>query len=399
MPTVCLLQDLPGLDLHDRPWWRNTAAYRLYLGLPRGAWFHDTIVDIADCERQVGWTNYCQLYELRRLAADFGDGHAQWLAARLDESTSGEDPPGWMGLLWYDPKVAEKSPDDLPTLRQFDDLGIVSARSDWSGNESLVVVKCGPCMGHEAMKKFDYAAGAGHVHPDAGHFVIFAEDEWQIIDDGYCRKLTSQHNALLIGGRGQVGEGGQWFDGKAAFTAHCVPSVTRATSTFALDHVACNATSAYPTDSGLKRWMRHVLFLKPDVVIVADDIELDAVRDVELRFHTERPAERDDDGAWRVRGVKSVLRLEPLNPADITVAFGNEATDRRFADRPKELGSLRLSARRATWRNAIAISWSLATSEPSQVRLNTRNTVWRFSVGGRAASLNWPTGEVDGSAK
>ena len=207
MPTVCMLRDLPGLDLHDRPWWRNTAAYRLYLGLPRGAWPHDTIVDIADCERQVGWTNYCQIYELRRLAADFGDGHAQWLAARLDESTSGDTPPGWTALLWYDPKVAEKSPDDLPTLRHFNDMGIVSARSDWSGNESLVVVKCGPSMGHEAMKKFDYPPGAGHVHPDAGHFVIFAEDEWQIIDDGYCRKLTSQHNALLIDGRGQVGEG------------------------------------------------------------------------------------------------------------------------------------------------------------------------------------------------
>ena len=174
--------------------------------------------------------------------------------------------------------------------------------------------------------------------------------------------------------------------------------MTRATSTPALDHVACNVASAYPKDSGLKQWVRHVLFLKPDVAIVADDVELDAARDLELRFHTERPVERGDGGAWCARSAKSVLRLEPLTPADVTVAFGTETTDRRFADRPKELGSLRLSAHRAARRNAVAISWSPVTSEPAQVRLSTRDAVWRFSVGGRTASLDWATGEVEGSA-
>lgn len=49
----------------------------------------------------------------------------------------------WLYPLWYDPAIPSRAPGDLPVLRHFADIGIVSVRADRSGNESLVVFKCG----------------------------------------------------------------------------------------------------------------------------------------------------------------------------------------------------------------------------------------------------------------
>jgi hypothetical protein len=44
----------------------------------------------------------------------------------------------WLNLIWYDPEVPAVAPDGLLTSRHFEDMGIVSARSNWSGDESLL---------------------------------------------------------------------------------------------------------------------------------------------------------------------------------------------------------------------------------------------------------------------
>lgn len=54
----------------------------------------------------------------------------------------------WLNLLWWDSIVESHPPGDLPTLHHFADMGIVSARSAWKGDESLVVFKCGPPIGY-----------------------------------------------------------------------------------------------------------------------------------------------------------------------------------------------------------------------------------------------------------
>src|SRR5262249_23158455 len=100
-----------------------------------------------------------------------------------------------------------RPPADLPTLRHFADLGIVSARSGWSGDESLVVLKCGPVLGHVEVDPLEGDESASHVHPDANHFVIFGDGEWLLRDDGYAWQQTSNQNPLLIDGPGKMGDG------------------------------------------------------------------------------------------------------------------------------------------------------------------------------------------------
>ena len=79
-----LARELLGEDLYEHDWWRRTARYPLYLGLPRDAWTRrNCIVDIADCPRG-HW--YGPDYLLRGLAREFRDPHAQWLAQEMDEA-------------------------------------------------------------------------------------------------------------------------------------------------------------------------------------------------------------------------------------------------------------------------------------------------------------------------
>lgn len=380
-----------GVDLYGNDWWRNTARYAQYLALPRHAWTKSNcIVDIADCPRN-HW--YGPDYLLRGLAREFRDGHAQWLAQQVDDANVTSPGAPWLNLVWFDARVCATPPQSLPTLRHFDDMGLVSARSDWSGDESLVVFKCGPYLGHKAVQEFTYDPGGSHVHPDANHFVLFGAGEWLMRDDGYRAKWTGQHNTLLVDGRGQLGEGKQWFQGAEALAVKARPRILRAVSSLALDQMSGDATEAYPRELGLRRYVRHLLYLKPDVLLVCDEVTTDQPRSLELRFHPESRQVARDGNAFILRGAKSVLRLEPLLAgAEVTVSAEDLAIEGRRGERDQKMFTLRLNKQAATWRNVVALSWSVTGRPIGRVQAQTAGDVWRFSVNERVVTLDWTTG-------
>ncbi len=386
-----LAREQLGVDFYDHPWWRHTADYRLYVGLPRHSWTpQNTVVDIADGTR-AGYS-YGPDYLLRALAHEYRDGHAQWLAAVLDAVNARGGAAPWLNLLWFDPAIAPRPPTDLPTLRHFTDMDLVSARTDWSGDEALVVFKCGPFIGHKAVQLFDRDPGGGHVHPDANHFVLFGNGDWLLRDDGYRTKATSQHNTLLIGGRGQLGEGAMWFQGAQALAVKSRPRILRADSTPALDHLVGDATEAYARTNGLKRFVRHLFFLKPNVLIVADDIVLDAARPLELRFHPEYKTERAADGAFGFVSKTVTLRIEPLTNTGVEIATAEDSTAGQHSKATAGMFSIRLRNTTAAWRNAVAFSWSPAQAQPVQVQLKQQGDRWTFTAAGHELTLDWSTG-------
>jgi hypothetical protein len=384
---MALSRDLLGEDLYHHDWWMNTARYRLYLALPRNAWTRQgSVVDIADCPRS-NW--YGPDYMLRALAHEFQDGQAQWLADQVDQSKTSSPEATWLGLLWYDPDVKPVPPTGLPTLRHFTDMDIVSTRTGWSGNESLLVFKCGPYIGHKGVHEFSFDPGGGHVHPDANHFVLFGDGEWLIRDDGYRAKSTAQHNTLLVDGQGQTGEGSMWFNGASMLKPAAEPRVQTAHSTPAIDTIAGDATAAYPVGAGLKRYVRHLLFLKPDVLIVADDIETTRDADLELRFHPEQQKADQDGAALLFRGRTSLLRLETLAPDGATTAAGVLAGVGRDGEAPLSLYTVQLKTHAHRWRTATALSWSAAAGTPPHVTLETNGSRWTFTAAGRSVTLEW----------
>ena len=376
-----------GVDLYQHDWWRNTALYPLYLSLPRRAWTQsNSIVDIADCPRG-HW--YGPEYLLRELAREYGDPHAQWLAQETDadDVTSAQAP--WLNLVWYDPAIPATPPDDLPTLHHFDDMDIASARSDWSGEESLVVLKCGPFIGHKALQEFAYDPGGGHVHPDANHFVLFGAGEWLLRDDGYRSKWTGQHNTLLIDGRGQLGEGQQWFQGEQPLAVKARPRIMQAQSTPALDYIVGDATAAYPDELGLERFQRHLLFLKPDVLIVADDIRLKQPKELALRFHPEQQSCQREGEAFLFEGKSTTLRLEPLTNDSVQVSASPLAMEGRHGEKDLTMFTLGLTRTTDRWRNIVALSWTASGRTAAKVTLETHGDVTTFHIGQRSLSLDW----------
>lgn len=106
--------------------------------------------------------------QLRFLAAEYRDEIAQWFADRVSEGGVTSAKAAWLNVLWFDPGVSPSPPDRLPTLHHFEDIGIVSARSGWSGDASMIAFKCGPSLGRGATMRLAHDAGSGHTQPDAG---------------------------------------------------------------------------------------------------------------------------------------------------------------------------------------------------------------------------------------
>jgi len=82
--------------------------------------------------------------------------------------------------------------------------------------------------------------------------------KYLIRDDGYADKLTSNHNTLLVNGSGQIGEGSRWFDNGLSKTARSEPSILKAISEDGFDYMLGDATSAYPSSTGLTKYQRHL---------------------------------------------------------------------------------------------------------------------------------------------
>ena len=220
-------------------------------------------------------------------------------------------------------------------------------------------------------------------------------------------KYTGQHNTLLInggeqlGGGGtmsadggmQVGGGGAIFDAIELHGMKARPRIIRAVSTPDFDHMIGDATEAYPKETGLQSFVRHLLFVKPNVLIVVDDIEIKSTGELELRFIPEQQEAERDGNTLFIRGEHAVLRLEELNSEGVNLTAEKlVARSRRGIE--DLLFTVRLRTNRAKWRNAVALSWSKATEGPLKITLNEDEDTWRFNVDDRTVVLNWNTGEA-----
>lgn len=386
---MTISHELLDRDMFDNEWFRNTANYRIYLSLPLNSWTsYSNVIDIGDCSRGSWYSDY----NLRALAGEYSDGHAQWLARRIDEAQNDSPRLRWLNLIWYDPAVAETELVDLPTLRHFTDIGIVSARSDWSGDESLVVFKCGPYIGHHALKALPYdASSAQHVHPDANHFILYGGGECLIRDDGYHAKWTDQHNTLLVDGRGQTGEGSLWFDGADVHVRAQQPRIIMATSTPEFDHFAGEAAAAYPPESGLTQYTRHILYIKPDITVIADIIKTDTPRDLEIRFHPENKDTVRDGESFIFQGRKAKVRLDPLTPQGVLASTEDMTADNDSGELDP-LFTVRLRTKGREWRNAVGLSWSSSDGEPSTIRMREEGDIWTFITARGTITLNTADG-------
>ena len=396
-PIPGLSPDMMNAKYEGGEWWQNTARYFLYMTIPIDSWKRSplsTNVNYGDSGRGYG---YGPSSILRYLASKNNDGYAQWTARILMERGFNSTRSRWLDMIWYNPDIEEDPPDDLPTLRHFDDIGILTSRSGWEGNPSLLFFKCGPYAGKKATSLMTYCfSSAHHVHPDVGNFMLFGSGEWLIRDDGTHLKFTRQHNTLLIDGKGQYGEGADAFDGSMLHALKLMPEITVHATSEKYDHISGNVTPAYPQELGLEHYTRHLIYLKPDVLIVIDDIELDDSHDLELRFFPEQQKSTRDGNTFFTHGEKAKMRLESLTDSDIKLS--SEMIDAyprtEKGTEPHPYYVVRLEKYGKTWRNAVAISWSDAKEEPAKITFEQEDDLWKFTYYESTVTYDWKTKSI-----
>jgi hypothetical protein len=296
-----------GPSLYDHPWLRNTWRYRLYCWLP-----DDTYVYLNDSFRSGRYNilGSASAHVLRKLAAEYGNGYMQWLAARDERFDAAPDHPGvyrspydWTtnrpyltptmhglawNFLWYDPAVAATPPDALPTAHHFANQGLVIARSGWAADSSVVTFSCGPVGGHEAHRRVlagdgRIARGLTHAHAQATSFTLFARGQYVVVPPGYGRAASRFQNLVAVNGSGQLW--GPEFEA-------AIEAVELSDD---VDYVVGDATGTYPPEFGIRRHRRHLLFLKPHFLVIADLLDADPavggrVRQYTWQLHTDPQA-------------------------------------------------------------------------------------------------------------
>lgn len=388
LKTIDLFSELMGKSFDQSTWLKNTGMFRLYMGLPRNSWTRaNQVVDFNDSLR-ANWYGPDTL--LRGLAKEFQNPYLQWLANEVDRDRFTNDMSEWLNLLWYDPVVMPKKPDSLPTMRHFEDLGVVSARSDWSGNESLLVYTAGPLMGHKVLHM--PTAGnlfAEHMHPDVGHFILFANGEWQLRDDGYWDdkgginpRKTENHNTLVIDGLDQL-RAGEMFAKKAE------PSIIRTYTSPSYDLIQSDLAQAYRPELGLSKCKRTLIFVKPDILIVIDDITLTSSHNLELLFHTQYPAEEQGE-SFVATGKKSHLRIEDFPKSGVESSTGNVL----YSNGRLTMPTVRLKKTSDRWRNAMVFTWSGMGIQPQRVQMSEVDNKWIFKSPSRMIQFDWATESV-----
>ena len=379
----------------------HSGDYVMYNLLPRDHWESGTVLNVGDSPTN-HWNGPSNI--LRFIAAEYGKANTQWLAeiaenAGIDHHGSFSE---WMNVMYADVNLEPEKPGLDKTLRWFRDLDHILARTDWSGNEDMLSIKCGIPFGKNLMQLqkdgvYTGRADAGHAHPDANHITLYSNGEFLLRDDGYCRKYAANHNTLLVNGQGQLGEGADWLLEWNYFDEDAEPFMKLAESNSAYDYIVGNATEAYHSDLNLNLFERNVLWLKKEqVLLVVDNIKTSALTDLELHWFPQSKNIRPDGNVYIVQSEKNIMNFYPMTGEATTVcediltytatSTQNTANEKGFCQTYKG----------TDWQNAVAFAWNTADREAAVVTYKKGGNADEhlFGVNGRVYTINVATNEV-----
>jgi len=208
--------DLMDRNYYKSEWLKNAANFIIFSTIPD---FNqeNCVMSYGDSHRN--YTDHGPTNILYRLAAEYNNGYAQWLANEMiQRDVDKEGYKTWCNLLWYDENVQPVPLSNLPKFKNFDNIGWIITRSSWDDDATLIGFRCGPFHGNKLQPYYEkqvnenwqkyHVIGGGHCHSDINSFQIYAYGKWLAIDPGYERpKWTKNHSTILVNNVGQFGEG------------------------------------------------------------------------------------------------------------------------------------------------------------------------------------------------
>jgi hypothetical protein len=286
----------------------------------------------------------------------------------------------WLNFVWYDPTVPAPTK-ELPTLLFFDDMQTAVARSDWSGSESLVYMRAGPPLGEQALARADpFETGIAHTHEDVNHITLFAAGQFLLRDDGYAtRKLTAQHNTLLVNDIGQMFEGQsvEWSYSPTYPVPSPQPTLKVIYTSATVDYWVGYGTDCYRPSLGLTRFIRHVVFVKPDILVAIDDLAAADKADFTLLWHPSEPFVRVGTSQSFLASYESTaLRATIVLPDGGSTALGTRDFYVQISPTPIVVPELTVTIKAARAQAGALFAWG-SHSDAGLVTLSrTSPDVW-----------------------
>ena len=303
LEALAALKTATGLDLFREPRWRNTGDFWLYC-MSLNYW----------------WNHWGDCYAL--IDPNFGSDADTYVTAFLASMTGNQAVKWWSNTrvcspvhmpLWYlaGSGVPARPPVDIPQGRLFPEVGQLAAYDRfYDHHANRIFFRSSPWGGHS------------HAHSDQNGFVLHAGGEILACDAGYYTyygdayhgqwsRTTHTHNTILVNGRGQPK--GIAYPGR----------VTAFINT--PNYCAFTGAAAGAYESRLQRFDRHILFVRPDVWVVCDDLEPNEPADFTWLFNAFEAA--DIDIAAQTMTVKQRnqrLSVQHLAPEGLDYSQDND---------------------------------------------------------------------------
>jgi hypothetical protein len=201
-------------------------------------------------------------------------------------------------LLWRDASLGAAPMSRLALWRRFEDSGVVFYRTSWEKDAVALAFKAGPPEGHRAARLLPQVAewrqSSGHAHPDAGSFIVWAQDRVVVSDTGYAgRPQARHHNTVVIGGFGQgfEKEHDAWegMDRAALGRIRIEEAVLGPSSV----RIVADLAAAYQPAAAVSTFRRELSFDAPGNFRVRDRIETTDDRRLEWYLHADRSFDID----------------------------------------------------------------------------------------------------------
>ena len=241
-----------GIDGFKKPFFAHACDYLLYTAPPGSP--ESGFGDLSFRPPSGG------LSVVRYYASKMKNPYWEWWADQWKVSPDSSEPV-LAFLRSRLPRVEAKPPADLPPSKVFRGIGVAVLNSDLLDPAGNVQVRF----------KSSPRGRQSHGHDPHNSFTLNAYGEALLVNNVY-RDLygspfhkdwcwsTKAQNALLVNGEGQK-----------SHSADPMGRIVKWDFQDGMEYVVGDAAAAY--EGKLKRYLRHIIFIKPDVVVIADDVE------------------------------------------------------------------------------------------------------------------------------
>lgn len=339
-----LIKEDGGPNYFESDFLKNTFYFQLYQFAPN--WEEN--INFGDAHDRRSSHSISAYY---KIASENNNGHAQWLGelvrnkflfreAYQSKIFPGILPEAFLELIWYNPKIEQKSPENLPLNKYFEDLGLVVMRSSWDKDATHLSFKTSAPGGNKQWKlswELDRKNGWNtrsltHYHVDFNHFTLVHNGASLAIDEGYNRTSKAEiHNLITVDGTGCVGEK-IWETGDLSdpelFDLNCkgifnvwrdVPeSATAKIEAFSEKDgyvFAIGETSKmYYPEMELTRNARHIINSENGYFIFLDELESDLEHTYTWRINSERYASKINDDTFEIVNGTGALNIYSIFP-------------------------------------------------------------------------------------